>query len=159
MGVRPRPDRGERDRQQGFRRGASEDARAARNRNDLHGAVQVRNLDARAEVVLKRYDGYWNASRRPKVAQVTFKIVKDESTLVESLNTGQIDGTIYGLDGRIAKGIHGPVNILKSPLELRRRAAFQHEAKALERRSGARGHSRWHSTFQGSSRPHMPERE
>ena len=67
------------------------------------------------EVVLKRYDGYWNASRRPKVAQVTFKIVKDESTLVESLNTGQIDGTIYGLDGRIAKGIHGPVNILKSP--------------------------------------------
>jgi peptide/nickel transport system substrate-binding protein len=67
------------------------------------------------DVILKRYDGYWNPARRPKVAQVTFKVVKDESTLVAGLNTGQIDGTVYALDGRIAKAVHGPVKIVKSP--------------------------------------------
>jgi peptide/nickel transport system substrate-binding protein len=66
------------------------------------------------DVVLDRFAGYWNRARFPKAARVTFKIVKDESTLVAGLNTGQIDGTVYALDGRIAKGISGPVNVLRS---------------------------------------------
>ena len=69
-------------------------------------------------VVLKRFDGYWNKNRIPKVAQVTFKVVEDESTLIAGLNTGAIDGTVYALDGRMAKGISGPVRIWRSPSSL-----------------------------------------
>ena len=69
-------------------------------------------------VVLKRFDGYWNTNRTPKVAQVTFKVVEDESTLIAGLNTGAIDGTVYALDGRMAKGISGPVKIWRSPSSL-----------------------------------------
>src|SRR5205814_1760190 len=67
------------------------------------------------DIVLERFDGYWNKARVPKVARATFKIVKDQPTLVAGLYTGQIDGTVYALDGRIAKGVSGPVNILRSP--------------------------------------------
>jgi peptide/nickel transport system substrate-binding protein len=69
-------------------------------------------------VVLKRFDDYWNKNRMPKVAQVTFKVVEDESTLIAGLNTGAIDGTVYALDGRMAKGISGPVRIWRSPSSL-----------------------------------------
>jgi peptide/nickel transport system substrate-binding protein len=56
------------------------------------------------EVVLERFDDYWNKERLPKVKRLTVKILADESTTISSLSTGEIDGT-FGLSGKGVKAV------------------------------------------------------
>jgi peptide/nickel transport system substrate-binding protein len=82
---------------------------------DCTGPFKFDHWTRGQEVRLVRFDDYWNTERTPKVAKLTFKILGDESTLVAALGTGEIDGTVYGLDGRMAKGLRGPVKLVASP--------------------------------------------
>jgi peptide/nickel transport system substrate-binding protein len=45
------------------------------------------------EVVLERFDGYWNKRRALKVKRLVFKVIQDEATIVAALGTGAVDGT------------------------------------------------------------------
>jgi peptide/nickel transport system substrate-binding protein len=56
------------------------------------------------EVVLERNDDYWNKERLPKVKRLVVKILADESTMISSLQTGEVDGT-FGLSGKGAKAV------------------------------------------------------
>jgi peptide/nickel transport system substrate-binding protein len=67
------------------------------------------------QIVMQRFDGYWRKAGLPKVAKLTFKIIPDAATLVAALNSGAVDGTLYGFDGRQAQGLSGPVNLITSP--------------------------------------------
>lgn len=67
------------------------------------------------DIVLRRFNGYWNKAEIPKVAQITFKVITDPTTLIEALNSGAVDGTLYGLDGREAQELSGPINLITSP--------------------------------------------
>lgn len=51
------------------------------------------------QVVLEKFDGYWNAAVRPAhVKQGIFKPLVDEATIIQALGTGQIDAT-FNLGG------------------------------------------------------------
>jgi peptide/nickel transport system substrate-binding protein len=67
------------------------------------------------QVVLQRNDAYWRKAGLPKVAKLTFKIIPDAATLVAALNSGAVDGTLYGFDGRMAQSLDGPLNLITSP--------------------------------------------
>lgn len=54
------------------------------------------------QVVLERFDGYWDKSRAMKVKQVVIRVIEDEATTVAALGTGEIDGT-FDITGRHAK--------------------------------------------------------
>jgi peptide/nickel transport system substrate-binding protein len=62
------------------------------------------------EVVLDRFDGYWDKSRLPKVKRLVVKILQDESTTISSMRTGQVDGT-FGVSGKAVKALRGSSNI------------------------------------------------
>jgi peptide/nickel transport system substrate-binding protein len=47
------------------------------------------------EIVLDRFDDYWNTERARKVKQFVVKIILDEATIVQALGTGEIDG-VFG---------------------------------------------------------------
>ncbi|TMJ98162.1 MAG: ABC transporter substrate-binding protein, partial [Actinobacteria bacterium] len=47
------------------------------------------------EIVLDRFDGYWNKERALKVKRFVVKIILDEATIVQALNTGEVDG-VFG---------------------------------------------------------------
>jgi peptide/nickel transport system substrate-binding protein len=67
------------------------------------------------QIVMQRFDGYWRKAGLPKIEKLTFKIIPDAETLVAALNSGAVDGTLYGFDGRMAQGLNGPVNLITSP--------------------------------------------
>jgi peptide/nickel transport system substrate-binding protein len=46
------------------------------------------------EIVVERFDDYWNTERPLKVGRLVVKIIEDESTIVSALGTGEIDGTL-----------------------------------------------------------------
>jgi peptide/nickel transport system substrate-binding protein len=56
------------------------------------------------EIVIDRFDDYWNTDRALKVKQFVAKILLDEATVVQALQTGEIDG-IWGnnISGKGAK--------------------------------------------------------
>jgi peptide/nickel transport system substrate-binding protein len=62
------------------------------------------------EIVLDRFDGYWNKDRLPKVKRLVIKILADESTTISSLRTGEVDGT-FGVSGKAVKALRGSSNI------------------------------------------------
>ena len=66
-------------------------------------------------VVLKRNPNWWNRAHLPKVKQITFQVIPDESTLISALNSGAVDGTLYQFDGREAQELSGPVNLYANP--------------------------------------------
>lgn len=55
-------------------------------------------------VTVKKNEGYWNTARTPKVAQIDFKILKEESTVIEGMVAGQIDGA-FNLSGKSLKAL------------------------------------------------------
>jgi peptide/nickel transport system substrate-binding protein len=56
------------------------------------------------ELVIERFDDYWNKDRLPKVKRVVVKILQDEATTISSMQTGEIDGT-FGLSGKGVKAV------------------------------------------------------
>ena len=56
------------------------------------------------EATVKVNPGYWNKARTPKVQQIKFKIIKDESTVVEGMVGAQIDGA-FNLSGKSLKAL------------------------------------------------------
>jgi peptide/nickel transport system substrate-binding protein len=62
------------------------------------------------EIVIERFDDYWNQDRLPKVKRVTVKVLEDESTTIASLRTGDVDGT-FGLSGKGVKALSSASNI------------------------------------------------
>ena len=47
------------------------------------------------EIVLDRFDDYWNTDRPLAVGQFVVKIILDEATIVQALTTGEVDG-VFG---------------------------------------------------------------
>jgi peptide/nickel transport system substrate-binding protein len=68
------------------------------------------------EVVLERFDDYWNRDRLPKVKRLVVKILEDESTTISSLSTGEVDGT-FGLSGKGVKAVRrsSKVQVVQAP--------------------------------------------
>jgi peptide/nickel transport system substrate-binding protein len=64
------------------------------------------------EIVIDRFDGYWNAERALKVKKFVAKILLDEATVVQALQTGEIDG-IWGnnISGKGAKAAQSFDNV------------------------------------------------
>ena len=47
------------------------------------------------EIVLDRFDDYWNTERARAVKRFVVKIILDEATIVQALTTGEVDG-VFG---------------------------------------------------------------
>jgi peptide/nickel transport system substrate-binding protein len=64
------------------------------------------------EIVIDRFDDYWNTDRALKVRQFVAKILLDESTVVQALQTGEIDG-IWGnnISGKGARAVEAFENV------------------------------------------------
>lgn len=56
------------------------------------------------QATVKANPSYWNEARVPKVKQITFKILTSESTVVEGMVGGQIDGA-FNLSGKSLKAL------------------------------------------------------
>jgi peptide/nickel transport system substrate-binding protein len=82
------------------------------------GPYQFTSWTKGQEIVIDRFDDYWNTDRAMKVKQFVSKILLDESTVVQALQTGEIDG-IWGnnISGKGAKAAQSfdTVNVLRGP--------------------------------------------
>ncbi len=58
------------------------------------------------QVVITKNDQYWNTARKPSVTQITFKVVASETTVVESMVNGDIDGA-FNISGKNLKALKG----------------------------------------------------
>ena len=79
------------------------------------GPFKFVSWERNQQIVMERFDGYWRKAGLPKVAKLVFKIIPDSATLVAALNSGGVDGTLYGFDGRMAQQLSGPLNLITSP--------------------------------------------
>ncbi|MEU4563301.1 ABC transporter substrate-binding protein [Actinoplanes sp. NPDC023936] len=59
------------------------------------GPYQLGEWSSGQKITLKRYDGYWDTSRKAKAATFTFVPLTDSSTLTSALLAGEVDG-VYG---------------------------------------------------------------
>ena len=70
------------------------------------------------EIVLDRFDDYWNTERARKVKQFVVKVILDEATIVSALQTGEIDG-VFGtaLSGKSVQSLTGvdTVKVYRAP--------------------------------------------
>lgn len=70
------------------------------------------------EIVLDRFDDYWNTERARAVKRFVVKIVLDEATIVQALGAGEVDG-VFGtaLSGKSVKALEGvdAVNTYRAP--------------------------------------------
>jgi peptide/nickel transport system substrate-binding protein len=70
------------------------------------------------EIVIDRFDDYWNTDRALKVKQFVAKILLDEATVVQALQTGEIDG-IWGNNisgkGAVAVEAFENINVARGP--------------------------------------------
>jgi peptide/nickel transport system substrate-binding protein len=70
------------------------------------------------EIVLDRFDDYWNTDRPLAVAQFVVKIILDEATIVQALTTGEVDG-VFGtaLSGKSVQALEGvdAVSVYRAP--------------------------------------------
>jgi peptide/nickel transport system substrate-binding protein len=71
------------------------------------------------QVVLERSSDYWDKTRQPKIQRVVFNILAAETTIVEALATGAVDGTFASssLSGRniVAVSKLSNVNVYSGP--------------------------------------------
>jgi peptide/nickel transport system substrate-binding protein len=58
------------------------------------------------ELVIERFDDYWNQDRALGVARVSYRVIEDEATTTQALTTGEADGT-FGLSGKVAASLQG----------------------------------------------------
>jgi peptide/nickel transport system substrate-binding protein len=70
------------------------------------------------EIVLDRFDDYWNTERARAVKQFVVKIILDEATIVQALTTGEVDG-VFGtaLSGKSVQALTGvdAVKVYRAP--------------------------------------------
>lgn len=70
------------------------------------------------EIVLDRFDDYWNTERARAVKQFVVKIILDEATIVQALTTGEVDG-VFGtaLSGKSVQALSGvdAVSVYRAP--------------------------------------------
>jgi peptide/nickel transport system substrate-binding protein len=70
------------------------------------------------EIVIDRFDDYWNTDRARAVAQFVTKIILDEATIVQALTTGEVDG-VFGtaLSGKSVQALSevDSVGIYRAP--------------------------------------------
>jgi peptide/nickel transport system substrate-binding protein len=70
------------------------------------------------EIVLDRFDDYWNTERANAVKQFVVKIILDEATIVQALTTGEVDG-VFGtaLSGKSVQALSGvdSVSVYRAP--------------------------------------------
>ena len=70
------------------------------------------------EIVTERFDDYWNTERPLAVKQFVAKIILDEATVVQALQTGEVDG-IWGYNmtgkGAVAAEAGGTVTLYRAP--------------------------------------------
>jgi peptide/nickel transport system substrate-binding protein len=70
------------------------------------------------EIVLDRFDDYWNTERARAVKQFVVKIILDEATIVQALTTGEVDG-VFGtaLSGKSVNALAGvdTVKVYRAP--------------------------------------------
>ncbi len=70
------------------------------------------------EIVLDRFDDYWNTERANAVKQFVVKIILDEATIVQALTTGEVDG-VFGtaLSGKSVQALTGvdAVSVYRAP--------------------------------------------
>ena len=88
------------------------------------GPFKLVRWDRGKQIVLQRFGGYWRPAGRAKIAKLTFKIIPDPTALVTALNSGAVDGTLYGFDGREAQLLRGPLNLVKSDSDTTTSLAF-----------------------------------
>lgn len=70
------------------------------------GPYKFVSWDKGEKVTLKAYDHYWNADRQPAIKTFTVRVVKDESTIVAGLRSGDIDGAFdSAVSGRTLKAL------------------------------------------------------
>jgi peptide/nickel transport system substrate-binding protein len=64
------------------------------------------------EIVLDRFDDYWNTDRALAVKRFVVKIILDEATIVSALQTGEVDG-VFGtaLSGKSVQALAGADNV------------------------------------------------
>ncbi|MDP5228544.1 MULTISPECIES: ABC transporter substrate-binding protein [Arthrobacter] len=61
------------------------------------GPYKVGKWDSGKSLTMERNDAYWNTAVKPLVKQVTFSFIADESTAINALRTGDVDGQFFYL--------------------------------------------------------------
>jgi peptide/nickel transport system substrate-binding protein len=51
------------------------------------------------QAVIAKNDKYWNTERAPKIGQITFRVIASETTVIEGMANGEIDGA-FNLSGK-----------------------------------------------------------
>ncbi len=62
------------------------------------------------QVTIAKNDQYWNADRKPAVAQIIFKVIASETTVIEGMINGDIDGA-FNLSGKNLKALSRASNM------------------------------------------------
>jgi peptide/nickel transport system substrate-binding protein len=63
------------------------------------GAYRFGSWSRGQQVVIEKFDQYWNPDRQPKIGKITFKIIPEEQTTVAALGTGSVDGA-FNVSGK-----------------------------------------------------------
>ncbi|MBO0981895.1 ABC transporter substrate-binding protein [Microbacterium sp. SD291] len=61
------------------------------------GPYKVAKWDSGKSLVIERNDAYWNAEVKPLAKQIAFSFIADESTAINALSTGDVDGQFFYL--------------------------------------------------------------
>ncbi len=54
------------------------------------GPFKLAKWDSAQAITLEKFDGYWDAARKPKLDKIVLKIVPDSNTLLVQLKTGEV---------------------------------------------------------------------
>lgn len=61
------------------------------------GPYKVAKWDSGKSLVIERNDAYWDAEVKPLAKQIAFSFIADESTAINALSTGDVDGQFFYL--------------------------------------------------------------
>ena len=61
------------------------------------GPFKVGAWNSGKSLMLERNDAYWDTSVKPKVKEISFSFIADESTAINALRTGDVDGQFFYL--------------------------------------------------------------
>jgi len=61
------------------------------------GPYKLGAWDSGKSLTMDRNDAYWDSSVKPKVKQISFSFIADESTAINALRTGDVDGQFFYL--------------------------------------------------------------
>lgn len=61
------------------------------------GPYKVASWDSGKRLVIERNDAYWDTDVKPLAKQISFSFIADESTAINALSTGDVDGQFFYL--------------------------------------------------------------